>query len=65
MLLMPPTRARLTFSKDDLTGLKQEVAKMADKLRVSRVALKRHLANINEIDNNELDFLLGSQSHEL
>ena len=65
MLLMPPTRARLTFSKDDLTGLKQEVAKMADKLKVSRVSLKRHLANIDEIDTNELDFLLGSQSHEL
>ena len=65
MLLMPPTRARLAFSGDDLAELKQEVAKLADKLKVSRGALKRHLANIDEIGADELDFLLGTQSHEL
>lgn len=65
MLLMPPTRARLSFSKDGLADLKQEVGKLADKLKVSRGALKRHLANIDEISVDELDFLLGTQSHEL
>ena len=64
MLLMPPTRARLAYS-GDLTELKQEVGRLADKLKVSRGALKRHLANIDEIGAGELDFLLGNQSHEL
>ena len=64
MLLMPPKRARLAFS-GDLTELKQEVARLADKLKVSRGALKRHLGNIDEIGASELNFLLGTQSHEL
>ena len=64
MLLMPPTRAKLPFS-GDLTELKQGVDRLADKLKVSRVALKRHLANIDEFRADELDFLLGTQSHEL
>lgn len=34
---------------------------MARRLCVSRVVLKRHLANINEIDPYELDYLLGAQ----
>ena len=64
MLLMPPTRARIAFS-GDLAELKQKVGRLADKLRVSRSALKRHLANLNEIGADDLDFLLGTQSHEL
>ena len=59
MLLMPPTRTRLSGSRDDLAGLKREVGKLADKLKVSRSALKRHLANIDEIGVDERDFLLG------
>ena len=59
MLLMPPTRATLSGSRDDLAGLKQEVGKLANKLKVSRSALKRHLANIDEIGVDERDFLLG------
>ena len=65
MLLMPPARARLAFSGSDLGELKQEVSRLADRLKVSRGALKRHLANIDEIGADELEFLLGTQSHEL
>ena len=64
MLLMPPTRAKLPDAAD-LTELKQAVDRLADKMKVGRVALKRHLANIGEIDADELDSLLGAQSHEL
>ena len=64
MLLMPPTRAKLPVTAD-LTKLKQVVDRLADKMKVSRVALKQHLANIGEIGAYERDFLLGSQSHEL
>ena len=65
MLLMPPARARLVNSGCDSAELKQEVAKLADRLKVSRGALKRHLANIDVIGADELEFLLGTQSHEL
>ena len=64
MLLMPPPRARLRTSTD-LNELKQAVERLADRLNVSRVALKRHLANIDEISADELDLLLGAQSHDL
>ena len=64
MLLMPPPRARLRTSTD-LNELKQAVERLADRLNVSRVALKRHLANIDEISADELDLLLGAQSQDL
>ena len=64
MLLMPPTRAKLPATAD-LTELKKIVHRLADKMIVSRVALKWHLANIDKISADELEFLLGTQSHEL
>ena len=64
MLLMPPPRAKLPLSAD-LKELKQSVDRLAEKLSVSRVALKRHLANIDEISVDDLDLLLGTQSHDL
>ena len=64
MLLMPPTRAKIP-SVADLSKLKGLVNRLAVRMKVSRVALKRHLANIDQIDPDELDFLLGAQSQEL
>ena len=64
MLLMPPPRTKLPPS-GDLKELKQAVDRLADKLNVSRVALKRHLANIDEISVDDLDLLLGTPSHDL
>ena len=64
MLLMPPPRARLPTVADP-KELKQAVDRLADRLNVSRVALKRHLANIDEISAGDLDLLLGKQSHDL
>ena len=64
MLLMPPARAKLPKAMD-LKELKQEVYRLADRLNVSLGALKRHLANIDEISADELEWLLGTQSHEL
>ena len=64
MLLMPPARAKLQ-SYADMDELKQSVETLAEKLNVSRVALNRHLANIDEISAGELDLLLGIQSHDL
>lgn len=63
MLLMPPWRAELpsgTSRKD----LKEAVGRLADKLKVSRTALKPHLANIHEISESELEFLLGAQPQD-
>ncbi len=64
MLLMPPPRARLPTVADP-KELKQAVDRLADRLNVSRVALKRHLANIDEIRAGDLELLLGKQSHDL
>jgi len=64
MVLMPPTRAKIQ-SAADLSELKELVNRLAEKMKVSRVALKRHLANIDQIGPDELDFLLGAQSQEL
>ena len=64
MLLMPPNRA----SRPAVTtwaDLKLCVNRMADRLQVSRIALKRHLSNINEIGPQELDYLLGERSREV
>lgn len=64
MLLMPPSRARRPMVTNWL-DLKQCVNRMADKLKVSRIALKRHLSNTNEIGPQELDYLLGERSREV
>ena len=64
MLLMPPGRAKVPNARD-LNELKHSVHRMADKMKVSRVALKRHLANIDHNCADELDFLLGRQSQDL
>ena len=62
MLLMPPPRAKLPKTTG-LQELKQAIGSLAGKLKVSRVALKRHLANIDKISADELELLLGSHSH--
>ena len=63
MLLMPPTRAKRPAATD-WTNLKEAIDRLAERMKVSRVALKRHLTNINQIDPDELDFLLGNQSRD-
>ena len=64
MLLMPPKRANIPAGSCP-ADLKQTVERLADKLKVSRSALKRHLANINVIGADELEFLVGDQFYEL
>lgn len=59
MLLMPPTRAKLP-SRRKLTDLKEEIGKLANKLKVSRTALRQHLANIDEISQAEFDYVSPS-----
>ena len=59
MLLMPPTRAKRPAAAN-LTELKRAIDQLAERTQVSRVALKRHLTNINQIDPDELDFLLDT-----
>lgn len=60
MLLMPPWRAKLR-DENDRKNLKEAVGRLADKLKVSRTALRQHLANIHEISEIELAFLQGAQ----
>ena len=64
MLLMPPSRAKLP-NRWTRNELKNAVGRLADKLIVSRSALRPHLANIHEIGESELDFLLGANSQDL
>lgn len=54
MLLMPPKRAKLPPGTSR-TDLKSEIGKLADRMKVSRTALRQHLANISEISQEELD----------
>jgi len=63
MLLMPPKRARLPIA--DEGELKDKVNRLATKMKVSRSALRQHLANINQIQPDELDTLLGAHAHAL
>ena len=66
MLLMPPYRARRpSAAADDVKNLKHGIELLARRLRVSRVALKRHLSNINEIDPYELEYVLGERLQEI
>ena len=65
MLLMPPSRASRPPQVTSLADLKQVINRMADRMQVSRIALKRHLSNMNEIGPRELDYLLGEHAHEV
>ena len=65
MLLMPPSRASRPPQRTSLDDLKQGINRMADRIQVSRIALKRHLSNMNEIGPQELDYLLGEHAHEV
>ena len=64
MLLMPPSRARRPMATD-LAELKRSVDRLADRMRVSRMALKRHLSNMDEIGPHELDYLLGGSTPDV
>ncbi len=64
MLLMPPSRARRPMVVG-LSDLKVRINRMADRMQVSRIALKRHLSNMNEIGPQELDYLLGERAREV
>ncbi len=64
MLLMPPRRAGLPAAAD-LEELKRAVGRLADRLKVGRVALKRHLANMDVISADQLNWLLGARSQDL
>ena len=59
MLLMPLNRAKLPPNKN-FHDLKREVINLANRLKVSRAALRQHLANINVISQEELDFISPS-----
>ena len=64
MLLMPPFRARRPVAQD-LAGLLLGISRLAKKLRVSRVALCRHLSNLGEIDADECDSLLAGRARDV
>ena len=59
MLLMPPDTAKRPAA-NNLAGLKRGISTLAGKLRVSRVALRRHLENMGEIDAYERDQMNGA-----
>ena len=54
MLLMPPDRVKRPPASS-VSGLKRGISTLATKLRVSRIALRRHLENLGEIDAYERD----------
>lgn len=60
MLLMPTYRAQRP-SGITLTSLSRGVSMLADRLGVSRIALRRHLANLGEISGYERDHMLGGR----
>ncbi|MFN3677573.1 MAG: ImmA/IrrE family metallo-endopeptidase [Sphingomonas pseudosanguinis] len=60
MLLMPTTRAKRPTATT-LASLSRGVSILADKLGVSRIALRRHLANLGEINDYERDHMLGAR----
>ena len=64
MLLMPRNRARRPMA-ESLAELKQGINRMADRMQVSRTALRRHLSNLNEISVQELEFLLRGRGPEV
>ena len=64
MLLMPPWRAKRPEAQN-LVELKGGINRLADRLQVSRIALKRHLSNLDEIDPQELEYVLGERAHEV
>ena len=60
MLLMPTFRAKRPTATT-LASLSRGVSILARKLGVSRIALRRHLANLGEIDGYERDHMLGAR----
>ena len=64
MLLMPPCRAKRPAGQS-LDELKSSINRLADRMKVSRIALKRHLSNLNEIGPQELEYLLGERASEV
>ena len=60
MLLMPTFRAKRPTATS-LASLSRGVTILAGKLGVSRIALRRHLANLGEIDSYERDHMLGAR----
>ena len=64
MMLMPPYRARRPLA-ENVEELKHGIELMAKRMRVGRVALKRHLSNINQISPYEMDQVLGVHSQEV
>lgn len=60
MLLMPSFRARRPAA-GSMTNLARGISKLANRLRVSRVALGQHLSNLGEIDASERDQMLGGR----
>ncbi len=60
MLLMPTFRAKRPTAST-LASLSRGVSILARKLGVSRIALRRHLANLGEIDGYERDHMLGAR----
>ncbi len=65
MLLMPPSRASRPPAATGLADLKHGIGRLADRIQVSRVALTRHLSNMNEVGPQELDYLLGERAREV
>ena len=57
MLLMPPSRARRPVAKN-ISSLSRGITVLSKKLKVSKMALRRHLANLGEINTYELDYML-------
>ena len=64
MLLMPPCRAKRP-SAENLDELKSGINRLADRMKVSRIALNRHLSNLDEIGPQELEHLLGERAREV
>ena len=64
MLLMPPCRAKRP-SAENLDELKSGINRLADRMKVSRIALNRHLSNLDEIGPQELEHLLGTSARSL
>ena len=58
MLLMPRSRAKRPIAADS-KALRKEIRSLARRLKVSEIALKRHLVNMGELSPEEGNVLLG------
>jgi len=61
MLLMPPGRLQWSFASSDLRELGRQVSEAGNRLKVGRVALIRHLANLGYLGEVERDRLLAQR----